>query len=83
MTVSLNARLTVGEHVYPLGEVSGSTSQGLCDDLADRLEELARIIRGNAVQRSEVQHWVPISDEALADQRQIAAWYQRVTGGPR
>lgn len=44
--ISHRARLYVEGHVFNLGEVSGENPQALCDDLADRLEHLAKILRG-------------------------------------
>lgn len=44
--ISHSARLWVDGHVFNLGVVTGETPQGLCDELATRLEMLAKILRG-------------------------------------
>lgn len=49
--ISHSARLYVDGHVFNLGEISGEHPQALCDELADRLEHLAEILRGQSAPR--------------------------------
>jgi hypothetical protein len=51
--ISHSARLWVDGHVFNLGEVSGEHPQALCDELATRLEMLAKILRGAPEHASE------------------------------
>lgn len=46
--VSLRACLYAGDQTFDLGMISSTTPQGLCDNLADRLELLAKHLRGGA-----------------------------------
>lgn len=44
--VIMRATVRAGDERFDLGFISGDTPQGLCDDLADRLEHLADVLRG-------------------------------------
>lgn len=46
--VSMRACLYAGDQLFELGPISAFTPQGLCDELADRLELLADTLRGPA-----------------------------------